>query len=441
MEILRKRFAVRQPDSGVYMTALMSDNFKTNGFIIRFIMPLTEKRAAAFGVLPFMLEDTCRRLPTITEFSRYQGALYGASVRGGISRYSDSAVVSFSASCIGDRYALNGEKITYETLRLLLDCITDPVTEETSEGTAFPQKQFELKRQELIDLIDSDINDKRSYAIKQAAQIVYRGEGAGISLKGERAAAAALTSIEAYSAYKDMLQNARVEITFVGRDLPEECTELISERFAAIKRENIFLPEIKPSPLKEKAEEVTENMSVAQCKMVMGFKFSYGSGMVSDPHYRAVVTLFDVIFGGSPFSMLFKNVREKLSLCYYCSASQNINKKTVFVDSGVEEENIAPAREEILRQLEAVKKGEFTDEILEQSKLYIISSNKGVNENPSAVSDWYFMQFLDEKPMTPEDFIKSIDEITREDIMEFANSMELDTVYTLKGNVQSPEKI
>ncbi|MDE7294056.1 MAG: insulinase family protein [Oscillospiraceae bacterium] len=439
MEISRKRFAALQPDSGVYMTALMSENFKTSGIIIRFIMPLTEERAAAFGVLPFMLEDTCRRLPTITEFSRYQGALYGASVRGGISRYSDSAVISFSASCIGDRYALNGEKITYETLRLLLDCITDPVTEETVGGTAFPQKQFELKRQELIDLIDADINDKRSYAVKQAAQIVYRSEGAGISLKGERAAAAALTSIEAYSAYMDMLKNARVEITFVGSSLPEECRSLISERFAALKRENIFLPEIKPSPLKEKTEEVTENLSVAQCKMVMGFKFSYGSGNVSDPKYRAVSTLFNIIFGGSPFSMLFKNVREKLSLCYYCSASQNLNKKTVFVDSGVEEENIAPAREEILRQLEAVKKGEFTDEILAQSKLYAIDSTKGVNENPSAVSEWYFIQCLDENPITPEDFARNIDKVTREDIMEFANSMKLDTVYTLRGNAQSHE--
>ncbi len=422
------------------MTALMSDNFKTSGFIIRFIVPLTEERAAAFGVLPFILEDTCRRLPTITEFSRYQGMLYGASVRGGISRYCDSAAVSFSASCIDDRYALNGEKITYETLRLLLDCITDPVTEETVWGTVFPQKQFELKRQELIDLIDADINDKRSYAIKQAAQTVYKGEGAGISVKGERAAAAALTNREAYSAYKDMLRSARVEITFVGSSLTDECIGLINERFQALERENIFLPEIKPSPLKEKTEEVTESMSVAQCKTVMGFKFSYGSGKISDPHYRAVAALFDTVFGGSPFSMLFKNVREKLSLCYYCSASQNINKKTVFVDSGVEEENIVPAKEEILRQLEAVKRGEFTDEILAQSKLYVIGSTKGVNENPSSVSEWYFMQFLDEKPMTPEDFAKSIEEVTREDIMEFAKSMALDTVYTLKGNAQSPEK-
>ena len=62
-----------------------------------------------------------------------------------------------------------------------------------------------------------------------------------------------------------------------------------------------------------------------------------------------------------------------------------------------------------------------------------------MNENPSAVSEWYFIQCLDENPITPEDFARNIDKVTREDIMEFANSMKLDTVYTLKGNAQSHE--
>lgn len=433
MEISRKRFAVASPDSGVYMTALVSERFKTDGFIIRFILPLREETAAAYGVLPFMLEDTCRRLPTITEFSRYQGLLYGASVRGGISRFSDSAVISFSASCIGDRYALGDEKISYETLRLLLDCITDPVTEEGEGGRTFPQKQFELKKQELIDLIDADINDKRSYAVKQAARIIYRGEPSGIALKGEKARAEALTRDEAYKAYLDMLRNARVEITFAGCNLSEECTGLIGERFSMLQRENVFLPEIYPSPIKEKPEDVTESLSVAQCKMVMGFKFTAGSGVISDPKYRAVVTLFDVVFGGSPFSMLFKNVREKLSLCYYCSASHNLNKKVIIVDSGVEEENISPAREEILRQLAAVQRGEFTDELLEQSKLYITSGSKGINENPSAVSDWYFAQCLCDSPVTPEVYSENVNSVTREEIMEFANSVVLDATYTLRS--------
>ncbi|MCM1578232.1 MAG: insulinase family protein [Ruminococcus sp.] len=433
MEISRKRFAVGDEKKGVYLTSLTSENFKTNTFIIRFVLPLVKERAAEFAVLPFVLESTCRRLPTIPEFSKYEGELYGADVRGWINRYSDSACVSFSATCIGDRYALNGEKISYETLRLLLDCITDPVTEETPGGRTFPEKDFELKKQELIDLIDADINEKRFYALKQAGHIIFRGEGAGIDVRGERSDAEALTSGAAYGAYKDMLKNARVEISFVGNELSGECVELITERFSVLERDNIFLPEVIPSPVKDKTEEVTEKLDVAQCKMVMGFKFGYGSGNIADSKYRAVTTLFNVLYGSSPFSMLFKNVREKLSLCYYCSAVINENKKVILVDSGVESENISPAREEILRQLEAAKKGEFGDELLEQSKLYLIGSVKGVNENPSSVSEWYYMQFPKDGDMTPEDFIGAVEAVTKEDITEMAESIRLDTVYVLEA--------
>ena len=62
--------------------------------------------------------------------------------------------------------------------------------------------------------------------------------------------------------------------------------------------------------------------------------------------------LMNTIFGGTPFSKLFLNVREKLSLCYYCAAGYNQLKGTVFVDCGIEEENIIKTEaEDILQKL------------------------------------------------------------------------------------------
>ena len=430
MEISRKRTSVSENESGIFIEELVSERFKTNSFIIRFMTELTEEGASAFAAVPFILEDTCRELPTITAFNRRLGELYGASVRGGLSRFADCAVISFSSTAIADKYALSGERITYETLKLLLDCILDPVTEENSRGEiTFPEKQFELKRQELIDEIEADINDKRSYAIKRAGQIIYRGEPAGISIKGEKERAEKITREDVYSAYLEMLSRSRIEITFVGCSLPEECRELLRERLAGIGRRDVFMPQIVPSAVKPQPEYVTEQLAVAQCKMVMGFKFS-------EKATRAVAALFCTIFGASPFSMLFKNVREKLSLCYYCSASRNMHKRTIYVDSGVETANIEPAREEILRQLELIRKGEFSDEIVEQSKLLLVSSSKGINEEPRAVSDWYFTQCTEpaQAVVTPEEYACDIQNVTREQIMEFAAGIKLDTVYTLTGN-------
>lgn len=42
------------------------------------------------------------------------------------------------------------------------------------------------------------------------------------------------------------------------------------------------------------------------------------------------------VFGGGPYSRLFMNVREKLSLCYYCSARLIRGKGIIVIQSGIE---------------------------------------------------------------------------------------------------------
>ena len=122
MAIKRERKIIGSADRGIALTVLTDSKFKTDSYIIHFIT-----------------------------------RLYGASVRGGISRFADSQTITMSASCIGDRFALEGEDISASVLELLCGCVFDPV----SENGAFPEKQFALKKQELIDDIDADINDKR----------------------------------------------------------------------------------------------------------------------------------------------------------------------------------------------------------------------------------------------------------------------------------------
>ena len=74
------------------------------------------------------------------------------------------------------------------------------------------------------------------------------------------------------------------------------------------------------------------------------------------------------IFGGGPYSRLFMNVREKLSLCYYCSARLIRGKGIIVIQSGIEKENRQKVLDEINRQLDIMKNGEFSDEDFEASK-------------------------------------------------------------------------
>ncbi|MGN1101433.1 MAG: insulinase family protein, partial [Huintestinicola sp.] len=294
---------------GIGMTVLTDPKFKTNSIVVNLVCRHTRETAAANAAVAFMIEDTCKKYPTVTEFSKRLGMLYGASVNTGISRRSDSVQITAAASCIADKYALNGEDITRQTAELLTECLFEPVTELVNGEECFPEKQFQLKKQELIDDIDADINDKRGYALKNAGRIIFEGEPSGIPLKGERSEAMALTAHEVYKAYKNILSTARIEIVCVGCEISPECEKLIIDRFSAIDRGEVYEPKTDISPAKSVPAEKTDRLEVAQSKMVMAYK-------TTETDY-AVSKLYNALLGGTPFSMLFKNVREKLSLCYY----------------------------------------------------------------------------------------------------------------------------
>ncbi len=179
------------------------------------------------------------------------------------------------------------------------------------------------------------------------------------------------------------------------------------------------------SSLKAEVCRVTEPHDVAQSKMVMAFKTGYEN--------IAVMRLMNAVYGGSPISKLFMNVREKLSLCYYCSSGYNDRKGVLYVDSGVEHANAKKAEAEILNQLEAMKKGDFTDDEFENARRTMLNGIKGVSDNANDIGNWYFQRIYSGDIFTPEEYIERLKKVTREEVIAAANSLRLDTVYVLTG--------
>ncbi|MGN0674283.1 MAG: M16 family metallopeptidase, partial [Oscillospiraceae bacterium] len=153
----------------------------------------------------------------------------------------------------------------------------------------------------------------------------------------------------------------------------------------------------------------------------------------SDNAERRAAKLMNAIFGATPFSKLFLNVREKLSLCYYCSSGYNDKKGVLYVDSGVEHANTGKAEAEILNQLSAMCKGDFTDEEMENARKAVINSWKGVSDGARSIAEWYFNQSYSGTAYSPEEQIEKLMKVTREEIIEAAKALKLDTVYVLTG--------
>lgn len=411
---------------GIGYTEIVDEKFKTNTVQIRMLTDLSEQTAAVNALVMGVLSTSNSQDRTLTELTTRMNTLYGTNLGTDVSKRGDTQILSLHVNAVDDRFALEGEAITREAVSILLTCLFSP----NAQNGAFDESIFRARKKDLLDSIEAEINNKRSYAILQAQRTAFAGEPGGVPAYGVREIAETITPASAYAAYEALLQSAQIEIYCVGsRPMPEVKAQL-AEAFGRVKRAPKLMAFCAPSPCKGTVETVTEPMDVSQSKLVMAFK--------SDCTDREGMRLMNVIFGATPFSKLFLNVREKLSLCYYCASNYNVSKQTLLVDCGIEAENLEKAKAEILNQLHAVQNGDFTDEEIDNGALSIANAVRGVGDTPLGWINWYFTHFCLGQSCTPEEEAAALREQIakraeiRERILRAAKSLTLDTVYFMQ---------
>ena len=147
----------------------------------------------------------------------------------------------------------------------------------------------------------------------------------------------------------------------------------------------------------------------------------------------AALLMGNTLFGGSSNSKLFLNVREKLSLCYYASSLYHRQKGLITVSSGIEFDKFQQAYDEILAQLEAVRKGELEDWELEGAKSTLLNAYASMGDSQGKLENFYLGQAATGQSETPEMLAQQVREVTPERIFEAMGTVTLDTVYFLKG--------
>lgn len=411
----------------IHFNHVIDSKFKHNRLSVNFVMPLERETASDNAVVPFILRKGCRECPDFTSLNARLADLYGASLDADVSKYSGYQVLEISIRGLDDRFALDNEDITRECASLLASVVLDP---KLDENGLFFEPDVASERQYVIDTIESLINEKRGYAISQCMQLMCEGEPVAVRRYGYIENAGKITPESASNAYRRMLGTAPVEIMFTGSGEPASAEKIFRERFAGLKRDSFDYELAKLRTTAEKVREHTETMELSQSKLVMGMR----CGDIKTREQITAARVFAAMFGGTPFSKLFANVREKLSLCYYCAARFDVATRLLLVDSGVEAENKQKAQDEILVQLEALKNGDFTDEELANTKLLLNNSIRTTSDSLSSIEGWYITQILRGQSVTPEEDVLNINTVTREQIIAAAKQITLDTVYFLTGS-------
>lgn len=412
----------RKIADGVYFSSITDKRYKKNLISVAFSTQLNEDTATENVIVPALLTKSNSKLPSYKAFNNKMSRLYASSIGGTAGRQYDLQTISFGAYYLDDIYALSGEKMTGIMTDILIDCLTSPV----KENGVFSEKFTELEKKTVIDNIETAINDKRSYAIERAMKTICKGEPASVCSYGTIEKAQQITPESAYKAYRRMLETMPCEIICTGCSDFDGVAEKFAAAFEKVGRHDIENTTIALSPVKTQTEEVTERLTVNQSKLVLGFK--------SHSDDDAALVLLQKIFGGTTSSKLFRNVREKMSLCYYCSAARNDLKGIMLVNSGVENENIEKTKNAVVEQLEEIKNGNFTDDDINFAEMAIKNDFKSVADSAGNVSSWYFDCIRKNDIVTPEEKLERYIGVSKERIIAAAKSMVLDSVYVLTGN-------
>ena len=403
-------------------TNLIDTKFKTMRISINMVVPLDMDYASLNALFPNIVTRVTKDYPDYRSLSRYLSSLYGASLSTGIFKIGDNQVLNFAVSGISNKYALENENMAARLTDLLCSAVFDPLTDDDGY---FPEESIHQEKRQLIETLDANFSDKKSYAMRRCLEIFYEGEPAAVSRYGTRESVKKADRESVMNAWVKVMREARIELFVSGDcDFSSVCRTFAS--YLDFDRSPVILGNRITLSVGE-VKEVTESMKVVQSKLVMAFR----TGVTQED--SAATKVMSVLFGGSSTSKLFMNVREKMSLCYYCHSRVSDVKGAMFVESGVETANIEAAKAAILEQLQDVRDGKFTDDDLRHAKLAMINSYRSVGDSLYAMENWYLNQIFNNEVISAPEMSDVISRITRVNVIEAARKVKLDTVYVLKG--------
>lgn len=420
---------IRSLGAGATLGIINTDKFKNSYFAVNFLLPINDKNIAECNVLASVLLRGTQKYPNMSALSKHIGMIYDPNIEVSATKTARAVVFKVGAYFLSNDYLPKNEKtdVFGETASLMLDFLKAPFTENGALSVSYTES--EKKRQ--IDRIKARINNKDSYALSRCSSLLLGDIPAACESLGTEEAVNAVTPESLYGMLSFILEKCPIEAVFAGKftsDAEKTALDFIFSLTKGRREEDLIpVPElIKPSFYGE-VRSVTEDVSATQGRMVMGFS-------MPRTEENAAVTVFNEVFGGSPVSRLFTNVRERLQLCYYCASAQNFALDIMYVRSGINKENVELAREEILRQLDDLRASEnISDEELYSAKLGMISEYKATRDSVMRYASWYINRRISGKDTDIDRCIENVENVDAAAVSEVARGVTLQLNYFLNG--------
>lgn len=412
---------------GIKLHTIKSDKFKTNLISVFLTVKLNREEVTKNALIPSVLRRGSKNMQTQEKINKELEELYGASFDCGLDKAGDNQVLKFYMETINDNYLPEtNENILKLSLEKLLELVFDPYL----ENDCFSKEYVEQEKNNLRNIIESKIDNKARYALDRCIEEMYKNEPFGLYKFGYVEDLDKISENDLYKAYQEVIKNSKIDI-FITGNIDENIIEELK------KNDNIRkLQDREPKyeahkiELREPKKEntITESMDVMQGKLVIGLNIN-----IDNEKDKYIVLMYNNILGGSATSKMFQNIREKEHLAYVANSMYFRHKNAIFINCGIEIENYDKTLNLTKQQLDDMKKGNFTEEDINNSKKGIIATIKGIEDEQDTMITYCFGQELSQTEVTLEEYKDIIEGISKEQIVNIANRVDINTVYFLKN--------
>ena len=411
-------------DLGSYKLHLIkTTDFKTIKIKVSFRRPIEREEVTLRNILCSLLVQSSKKYPTKRDLIIKGQDLYAATIASDNSRIGNYINTDIILTVLNDKYTEEGN--FNKALDFLYDIIYDP---NVSEGS-FNSDSLEIVKNSAKTSLEGLKEDASYYSLIRLLENMDNDGPMSCRMSGYLEDLEKIDGKKVYKYYKDVISKDLMDIFVIG-DIDFNATEeLIRNKFIVrtFKKQKLdyYLPEQKP---RKRITTVIEKDKNNQSKLVMGAR------LVGLTKYERdyPLTLYNIILGSGPDSKLFREVREKNSLCYTINSVPNKLDSVLVIRAGIDKKNIKKTVSLVEDQMNMMKKGKFQEKDINIAKEYFQTAMDSLLESQLSIIESYYMMDLVGLDSI-EERTKKMNEVTFNDIVKVAKKVKMDTVYCLEG--------
>ena len=409
---------------GISAHFVQSKKFKTNKITIRFTASLSLETVAGRMLSASMLETANKAYPTSQAFRRYLASLYGADISTSAYRRGQAHILDLTFTYVRDEFLSKKNVLTSRILELVKQTLFAPLV---LDG-AFELTLFEIEKKQLLASLATDMDDSFYFSHKELDSLFFHDERLQLRYSDLRNSILNESPESSYTCFQDALKNDRIDFFFLGDFNEVEIAESLKSLPFTARKSDVAIQY--HQSYSNVLQEGMVQRNVGQSILEMGYHSPVKYG--DDQHLTMLV--MNGLLGEFAHSKLFTNVRENAGIAYTVSSQLDLFSGLLRMYAGIDRGNRNHARKMMNHQLMDLKKGNFTDFELNQTKEMIRRSLLIAQDSQHTLVERIYLTALFGKATFDIDrLLEKLESVDKEAVCIAANSLKLQAIYFMEG--------